>query len=327
MARRLWMAVVIMLIYGCQQLPSTSGGVRSSGSSKPVAMQASAPAQRAAQFAIRKLNLVSLPQGIAAEHQDRVNRLFRLAKQFGAPAPQIREDLQVDGKLIGLPYDVPALRLTYPERLLFDFDKATVKDEFRPMLHVLAESMKRDLPDVHLLIVGHTDWVGTLAYNQRLSERRARAVMAALAELGVPTRQMSSIGMSERQPIASNATARGRALNRRVEFIISSSRKANIEIVRRREIDLSLLDPRDFNIKTPSNNVVLHQRIQGLTAHDLSARISVDGQRVSVDSLSREVTEVSPGKKGSISLAYKDRRESIVLAPQRIINITLKNEE
>ncbi|MEO1937580.1 MAG: OmpA family protein, partial [Sulfurimonas sp.] len=66
-------------------------------------------------------------------------------------------------------------------------------------------------------IVGYTDNVGSEAYNQKLSERRAKAVMNALIERGVDAKQLSAIGMGELNPVASNDTAEGRAQNRRIE--------------------------------------------------------------------------------------------------------------
>jgi outer membrane protein OmpA-like peptidoglycan-associated protein len=74
----------------------------------------------------------------------------------------------------------------------------------------------RNLPQVRGVIEGHTDSVGPEAYNQQLSERRARAVMDYLHNAGIGDNQFTAVGFGESRPIASNDTDEGRAANRRV---------------------------------------------------------------------------------------------------------------
>ena len=69
-------------------------------------------------------------------------------------------------------------------------------------------------------IAGHTDDLGDAGYNQRLSQRRAEAVMAYLVSKGISADRLSAVGYGEAQPTASNATEQGRAMNRRVELRI-----------------------------------------------------------------------------------------------------------
>lgn len=69
-------------------------------------------------------------------------------------------------------------------------------------------------------MIGHADWIGTDAYNQKLSERRANTVKTYLVSQGIPSGRVRSEGRGESQPVASNATAEGRARNRRVEVTI-----------------------------------------------------------------------------------------------------------
>lgn len=108
------------------------------------------------------------------------------------------------------------LKLTMNSEVSFDFNSATVKPAFRDTLDKLADLLRKyDRTVVH--VVGHTDSVGSDAYNQSLSERRARAVMDYLVSRGVPTERLRSEGRGEREPRDSNATEAGRQLNRRVE--------------------------------------------------------------------------------------------------------------
>lgn len=186
----------------------------------------------ARRWSVQPLNVRELPATIRIEHEDRVRRLARLSREFGAPAPLVQDDLQVDaGTLPGVDHAVPVIRVRYPERTFFDFGSAQVRPDAGRILDVLAESMRRDLPDTHLLILGHTDSVGTDEYNMRLSLRRAEAVMKELVARGVRIHQMGTVGIGEAQPIATNATEEGRALNRRVEFIISRFEEANIRVI------------------------------------------------------------------------------------------------
>ena len=108
------------------------------------------------------------------------------------------------------------LKLTMNSEVSFDFNSATVKPAFSDTLDKLADLLRKyDRTVVH--VVGHTDSVGSDAYNQSLSERRARAVMDYLVSRGVPATRLRSEGRGEREPRDSNTTEAGRQLNRRVE--------------------------------------------------------------------------------------------------------------
>jgi len=99
----------------------------------------------------------------------------------------------------------------------FDFDSARLKPAMKATLDDLADKVNASPGDESLEIIGHTDSVGTDAYNQWLSERRAAAVADYLAGRGVSSARMTTKGMGESQPIADNGTKEGRAKNRRVE--------------------------------------------------------------------------------------------------------------
>jgi len=100
------------------------------------------------------------------------------------------------------------------ERVHFDFDKSDLTPIATPILDRVAESMLAH-PEVYFEIAGHTDSVGTFAYNYLLSARRANAVRNYLIQQGVPAWRMTAVGYGEGFPIAPNATVEGRALNRR----------------------------------------------------------------------------------------------------------------
>ncbi len=102
----------------------------------------------------------------------------------------------------------------------FDFDKATIRADAKPILDEAARTLQQ-AGDVHVAVNGYTDSVGSEAYNQRLSVRRAEAVRAYLEQQGVAASRLAVTGHGEADPVASNATAEGRAQNRRVELIVA----------------------------------------------------------------------------------------------------------
>lgn len=135
-------------------------------------------------------------------------------------AQDLRGDLS--GR-VGVIRDGDRLIVRMPQDLLFDIDSTYVRPDLQRDLSVVARSLL-EYPDSTVEVVGHTDNSGSAAYNQDLSERRARAVAGILIGEGVPARRVVAFGRGEDQPIASNYTPEGRAQNRRVEIIIRSTR-------------------------------------------------------------------------------------------------------
>jgi OOP family OmpA-OmpF porin len=103
------------------------------------------------------------------------------------------------------------------EDVLFDFDKAEVKPRYFPILDEVVNVMNKN-PGLKMDIQGNTDAKGTENYNQALSERRAKAVKDYLVKKGIARERLPRIGYGLTQPVASNLTEEGRALNRRVEL-------------------------------------------------------------------------------------------------------------
>jgi outer membrane protein OmpA-like peptidoglycan-associated protein len=105
--------------------------------------------------------------------------------------------------------------------VLFAFGEAELMGAAIPNLNKLAAFLQ-EYPDRDLHIEGHTDSVGGDEFNQRLSERRAQSVRSYLVQQGIDTRRITTAGMGQTSPVASNETQSGRAQNRRVEVIISN---------------------------------------------------------------------------------------------------------
>jgi len=111
------------------------------------------------------------------------------------------------------------LKLTLSNEVSFDFDSAQIKPAFKPTLREVA-GVLREYPKSVVHIVGHTDNVGPADYNQRLSQRRAEAVKQFLVQQGISGERIRAEGRGESDPRATNETASGRQLNRRVEIYV-----------------------------------------------------------------------------------------------------------
>ena len=117
-----------------------------------------------------------------------------------------------------------AEKVTLAADVLFDFDKAVLKNEGKSKLDDLAAKVKAINLEV-VIAIGHTDSVGSDAYNQKLSVRRAESVKAYLVSKGVEPNRIYTEGKGEKQPVASNKTKDGRQKNRRVEIEVIGTRK------------------------------------------------------------------------------------------------------
>lgn len=117
-----------------------------------------------------------------------------------------------------------ATKVTYAADTFFDFDKAVLKPEGKAKLDDLVGKVKAISLEV-VIAVGHTDAIGSDAYNQKLSVRRAEAVKAYLVSKGIEKNRVYTEGKGEKQPVADNKTKEGRAKNRRVEIEVVGTRK------------------------------------------------------------------------------------------------------
>jgi len=110
------------------------------------------------------------------------------------------------------------LKVNIPNDMSFAINSYAIKPQLRPVLDQFAQGLNGQNVDIR--IVGHTDNTGSLAINQPLSENRAMSVRNYLVSRGVDANRISTTGVADSQPIASNATEAGRAQNRRVEIFL-----------------------------------------------------------------------------------------------------------
>ena len=146
------------------------------------------------------------------------NRMDRQAREIAQQIPGAKVERVGEG-----------IQVTFESGLLYDFDSHVVRGAARENLATLAASLDK-YPDTDLLIVGHTDDIGSDTYNQDLSERRARAAAEYLAAQGVARSRLRTLGLGESEPIAANTTDDGRHQNRRVEIAIYASEELRRQV-------------------------------------------------------------------------------------------------
>lgn len=117
-----------------------------------------------------------------------------------------------------------ALKVTFDSGILFATNSSTLSAASMSALRNFATSLKAN-PDTDIRIIGYTDNTGKVDYNQLLSEKRAKSVYDYLMQQGISSDRMVYEGRGVHDPIASNDTPEGRALNRRVEIIILANQK------------------------------------------------------------------------------------------------------
>lgn len=135
----------------------------------------------------------------------------------GEPTPYVEPSAPVTAAQAAAPAAAPsAEKVTFEADAFFDFDKSVLKPAGKAKLSDLVSKLQGT--DIEVVVAtGHTDSIGTDAYNIKLSLRRANAVKAFLVSKGVPADRIFVEGKGESQPVASNKTREGRAKNRRVE--------------------------------------------------------------------------------------------------------------
>lgn len=143
-----------------------------------------------------------------------------IGRQMDKQAEEMKSDLEgAKIERIG-----EGIKITFDSGILFKTNSAELQPQAKANIEHLANILKK-YPDSDILVEGHTDSDGDDAYNQKLSERRAKAVAAYARSIGVAGSRMKTVGYGETQPVASNDTAEGKQVNRRVEIAIMANEK------------------------------------------------------------------------------------------------------
>jgi len=161
--------------------------------------------------------LVSLPSGVNYGIAVKADGYLFHSENFDIPAAtgfnEILKDIRMKKIEVG--------NKIVLKNIFFDFDKASLRSESTAELDRLTQ-MLNDLPSLKIEISGHTDNIGSAAYNKTLSENRAKAVVDYLVKKGISANRLTFVGYGFDQPIAPNDTEEGRQQNRRTEFKVVS---------------------------------------------------------------------------------------------------------
>ena len=165
---------------------------------------------------------------VRMEHCDRIKRLVRLS----AALPPSRQPMFFEGVIPAdrLPndfgVDVPVLRVVFPDHVFFDTAKSTLRPEAMPLVTIVAESLRREPPDVALFVAGHADKRGDAKPNEALSIDRANTLAEAIFEEGVAYSSIWRIGFGEDMPLVPGDDEETFDQNRRIEFLFASKPEA-----------------------------------------------------------------------------------------------------
>ena len=175
---------------------------------------------------------------VGQEHLDRIDRLNRLSEDDVAFRFSTDVVTQEEHGLQAFPADIPVLRVVADQDIFFDTGSDTIRPEALKLLDIIADSLKREPPDVSLFVAGHTDARGSDDYNMDLGLRRAQSVAAALVRRGIYQAEIFRLSFGEATPIASNDTVAGRARNRRVEFLFAAKTAAIVTVLERQHVEV-----------------------------------------------------------------------------------------
>ncbi len=250
---------------------------------------------------------------VRLEHKDRVQRLLRLSQGQQAFEFHEEEIAPSEHGIAAFPVSIPILRVIGRQDVFFDSGSDVIRAEAYRLLDVIAESLKREPPDVTLFVAGHTDWDGSLTYNFDLGLRRAHSVAAALVRRGIYQASVYRVSFGEMMPIDTNETVAGKARNRRVEFLFSAHRKAIVEHLVRQPI-------------LPCDEDVLK------AFGDCRKAISIDAEKVTIEpQFQQQVIELADAQRRidqdkSLTAVQADRERRTIEAKRERIPIHIPNE-
>ena len=204
-------ALGLVLASGCQTLDPYTGEQKTSNATKGAAIGAAAGAAGAAIISGKRKNVL-IAAGVGALVGAGVGNY--MDRQEAA----LRERLQATGVSVTRYEDVIVLNM--PGNVTFATNSADVTAGFYPVLDSVAIVLN-EYDRTYVDVVGHTDSTGRAGYNQTLSERRAGSVASYLESREVIQERLLISGLGQNQPVADNTTPNGRALNRRVEIVLT----------------------------------------------------------------------------------------------------------
>ncbi len=161
---------------------------------------------------------------VMLEHCDRIKRLKRISARL--PANEQPQFFQAFIPKDRLPteygVDIPVLRVVFPDRVFFDTARSTLRPEALEIAAIIAESLRREPPDVTMFVAGHADRRGDADANEDLSISRADSLASAVFRAGVNFSSIWRIGFGEDMPLVAGDDEYAWGANRRVEFLFAA---------------------------------------------------------------------------------------------------------
>jgi outer membrane protein OmpA-like peptidoglycan-associated protein len=229
MKKALILTIALVILSGCERLGldateggALTGGALGAGLGAIIGNQSGNPgAGVAIGSAIGAVSGGLIGHGIDGNRE----ALEERERQIAAQEAELAENRRLIDELRASGVDARITKrgvvVTLPD-VLFRFDSAQLTDSARDTVQVIAEKILTVNPSRQISVEGHTDSVGSRAYNRQLSEARAQTVADYLTRSRVQHNQLSIRGYGEDRPVATNDTSEGRHRNRRVEVIIQS---------------------------------------------------------------------------------------------------------
>jgi outer membrane protein OmpA-like peptidoglycan-associated protein len=169
----------------------------------------------------------SIEKSNTAQLKQKLEEQKAKTEQLKEKARQKFEKLQ--GELVSVTQDARGTIISMAD-ILFEFGSARLKERLKLTLAKVA-GILNIFKEYHVTIEGHTDNVGSLAYNQKLSEKRAQNVLDFLVEQGIDSTRLRAVGYGPSRPIADNSTEEGRQKNRRVDLVVHQQDSAQLDAV------------------------------------------------------------------------------------------------
>lgn len=207
MNKRTWIVLLGLWLAGCTTIDPYTREEKTSSATKGAAIGAAAGAVVGAIANDGKGALIGAVVGAAGGGA--------IGNYMDQQEAVLRQELEGTG--VSVTREGDRIRLNMPGNVTFDTDQTNIRPEFQPVLDSVVKVANKYVQTT-LRVAGHTDSTGSDSYNQRLSEHRALSVKDYLALRGVAPQRLSAVGYGESRPLASNDTAQGRAMNRRVEL-------------------------------------------------------------------------------------------------------------
>jgi outer membrane protein OmpA-like peptidoglycan-associated protein len=274
---------------------------------------------------------------VGLEHCDRMKRLRKLSDTLPPDQrPRFYEGVVPASRLPdSFGTDLPVLRVVFPDRTFFDTGRYVLRREARHVASIVAESLRREPPDVAMFVAGHADTRGAEDDNEVLSENRADAVASAIYGMGVNLTSLWRIGFGEDMPLHDGENEYDHAKNRRVEFLFAARPEAVATWLADQQFDELCQSSVDADATLCRENLKFRAGYDAVVVNPQGKQIArpkdyvppaVDRKKVRPTRSSQTVSNPTPGRK-TIAKPQNRARAEVIPANTRKIRINPVNPD